>query len=326
MEHSRLVYLLEQYDRGDTTEQELDELENWYDQLGASDHSFREWLRKAGSEAALASELYDDLMSRKVPSGKIVQLRPLRNWWRLVATLAGVVFLLGIGYRVLQHNKTDINTISFVTPQSASDSRHFMLPDSSRILLQAGSEVQYEDHENERTVALEGEAYFDVQHKPEKPFVIRAGDITVRVVGTAFNVKAYRDQNKVTVAVTRGKVKVEKGDELLGILIQDQKIVYDAKSRNAETHTNEEEQDPVKRRMEFESVSFKTIARQLEQRYGITIRFGNKELEGCPVTASFQGTETIQEILDVLTATRGATYKIENKGKLIVVEGKGCGL
>ena len=82
------------------------------------------------------------------------------------------------------------------------------LPDGSLVQINTASrlEVRYDDVER-RVALLTGEAQFDVQHDPSRPFIVEAGGRTIRAVGTAFNVR-IRDQCSVEVAVTEGRVVI----------------------------------------------------------------------------------------------------------------------
>jgi ferric-dicitrate binding protein FerR (iron transport regulator) len=83
------------------------------------------------------------------------------------------------------------------------------LPDGSKVVLNANSKLEYPPgfSNNTREVYLDGEAYFDIAHDPGKPFIVHTGSISTRVLGTAFNINAYRSQQFVEVTVTRVKWK-----------------------------------------------------------------------------------------------------------------------
>lgn len=84
-----------------------------------------------------------------------------------------------------------------------------------------------------RKVKLIGEAYFQVTHNPEKPFIIVSDKIETQVLGTSFNVSAYPRLNNIEVAVTTGKVSVSKDGQLLGSLTPGKGIAYNKQSQKA---------------------------------------------------------------------------------------------
>ena len=85
------------------------------------------------------------------------------------------------------------------------------LSDGTRVWLNADSELEFPVSfvGNERIVKLQGEAYFEVQRDVNKPFIVDANGLRTRVLGTSFNVKAYRDEQNVFTTLVKGSVAVE---------------------------------------------------------------------------------------------------------------------
>lgn len=108
--------------------------------------------------------------------------------------------------------------VARVAVAPAGDTREVALPDGSKILLNAGSEVAVAYRADARAVELvRGEAHFTVAKDGRRPFVVRVGGVAVRAVGTAFNVR--RQADAVEVLVTEGRVDVQgtgDGRSLLG--------------------------------------------------------------------------------------------------------------
>src|SRR2546423_14261851 len=85
-----------------------------------------------------------------------------------------------------------------------------VLPDGSTVWLNAGSKLTYNKDfgNNIREVSLVGEAFFDVMHIPDVPFVIETPTAVVKVLGTSFNVKAYPNETTTETSVIRGRVEI----------------------------------------------------------------------------------------------------------------------
>src|SRR5207248_3097180 len=98
--------------------------------------------------------------------------------------------------------------------------RHIVLPDSSTVVLHAGSRLLFPEafSVNTREVTLVGEAYFDIVHREAQPFIIHTGQLKTTVLGTAFNIRAYDSSQEVMVSVTKGRVRVESGNQVLAEL------------------------------------------------------------------------------------------------------------
>lgn len=123
---------------------------------------------------------------------------------------ASIVALLG----ALLWADPAVHTQHYAT--AAGEHRQLTLADGTELTLNTRTVAEVEWHLRTRQVRLvDGEALFDVAHSTWRPFLVRAGDTTVRVVGTVFNVR--RDDPRVTVTVLRGRVHVENasGDAML---------------------------------------------------------------------------------------------------------------
>ncbi len=87
-----------------------------------------------------------------------------------------------------------------------------VLPDGTRVWLNASSSIKYPVlFDKVRSVEMNGEAYFEVAHQPDRPFVVQTNDVTVHVTGTHFNVSAYDEEPAVSTTLLEGSVIVESG-------------------------------------------------------------------------------------------------------------------
>ena len=110
-----------------------------------------------------------------------------------------------------------------------------ILPDSSVVCLNSGSVLKYDPaflRKKSREVYLIGEGYFEVQKNPEKPFIVHADDINVKVLGTVFNVRSYPEDSEIEVSLIKGKVNVFSASETRDnvILASDEQLTYDKRS------------------------------------------------------------------------------------------------
>lgn len=128
---------------------------------------------------------------------------------RFVSLAAGLVLAIGAG--LLVANQSGWLADAGLYETGTAQVRNVRLADGSRITLGAASRIEVELGEHERRIELiRGEAYFDVSRDATRPFFVRAGDTTVRVLGTRFDV---RYGETVRVAVLEGRVEVTKSDD-----------------------------------------------------------------------------------------------------------------
>jgi transmembrane sensor len=282
----------------------------------------------------MAAELEDRLL--KGVTNRIKELEkpvimPLYNrmWFRIAAML-----LLFLSITLIVFKKThspqyafkDQKTINRVT---AAADRFTILSDGSHVLLHSGSVIRIANNFNKgntREVTLSGEAYFDIKHNSLRPFIIHTGNITTTVLGTAFVIKAYPGQKNITVTVTRGRVKVTREGALLAILTPNKQLTASLEGKGGSNVTRQviatKALEWARAGLSFDNMPFSQLAKHLEKRYEVHISFKNQGLSNCPITGSFTGTETLPDVLDILSQTRGTSYHIT--GKEVIIDGKGC--
>jgi len=202
----------------------------------------------------------------------------------------------------------------------------YFLPDSSTIILNDESELSYNYTRQRREVTLVGEAYFQVNHDPRRPFYVRTGKLLTKVLGTSFSVRAYPRQKDYMVAVTEGLVQVSDDDERrsYGVLSPDEQLSVNPKTE-AVIKTARKDPPVLEWRKGFlilNDATLKEAAALIYDSYGATLKFKNPELEKCEVNAKFFNDEKLTTVLDVITSALGLTYTIED-GE-ILIDGKGC--
>ena len=142
-------------------------------------------------------------------------------WLRIAAA---ALMLIGIGsllriylekevssVLVVDSSNTEVENKSIIVEVITEDSiRVFHLPDSSWIRLNKNSEFTYPEEftGTNRMVTLIGEAFFEVTADSTMPFIVRAGDTETLVLGTSFNIKAYREDEEIEVIVIEGMVEL----------------------------------------------------------------------------------------------------------------------
>jgi ferric-dicitrate binding protein FerR (iron transport regulator) len=331
MDPHNLLILLEKYNAGQCTAEELQLLDDWYESLGRErpDHVIdpeseaaslltRRQLQALKAQLALAKETAPPAIIKR--SFRYSALR-----W--AAVLAGILLLTAAIYFSRQPRQAAPVLAGRQTLKGLDHSRYLTLPDGSEVVLHAGSRLEYPAafSGETREVTLSGEAYFDIHQDAASRFVINTGSVKTTVLGTAFNIKAYPGSHEIIVSVTKGKVKVEDGPTMLAVLTPDQQVVYNTlASTLAQKHVNALDQiNWTREDMVFESVPFETIAASISKRYHVNIHFRNEALKQCLVRASFSGTESLEEVLSVLCTVRNASYTITDEQE-IIIDGKGC--
>jgi ferric-dicitrate binding protein FerR (iron transport regulator) len=330
MTRQRLGILLDKYNQGHCTDDELQELERYYASLDRPDSKgLPDWITNKWEQ--FASQEYERLRAA-LPQNKKLHRGIWRQPYKVAASLVGLLGLallsLYIYKNSFSHVKQPPAVVHYeVTNSQVADSRYLHLPDSSVVILHAGSQLQVDTtgfNKEGRHVTLTGEAYFDIAHNPARPFVIKVNNLTVTVLGTAFNIKQVGDS--VAVTVTRGKVQVARNDKNLAVLTAGKQLL--TKAGAALTESTEVEIAPVINWMStglhFNNMALGEAVQQLSQRYNTNILIKTMGLEHCRINVetSFKGTESLNVILDVICAVLGAHYT--NTNGTIEIMGQPC--
>ncbi|WP_324680337.1 FecR family protein [Hymenobacter sp. GOD-10R] len=254
--------------------------------------------------------------------------------WQLAA---GLVLLLGVGYAAAR-------TWLFRLPQTVvtytnTDQRQQVrLPDGSTVWLNARSRLQYMGREGAsaqgvRAVQLTGEAYFNVVPDPIRPFVVNTTAARVRVIGTAFNVRAYAAEDSVEVSVTHGQVW------LTHLIVPDSVLLTagtraalraaDAPGRVSARLRSSPAADPNFRAwqsdtLRFADASVTQVTRTLHAMFGTDVLLGSPDLGQCRFTGTFVRPQPSQ-VLAVLAAATASRLSSNGHGGY-QLQGPGCTL
>jgi ferric-dicitrate binding protein FerR (iron transport regulator) len=245
--------------------------------------------------------------------------------WALVAATA----ILTLGLTWLFLNKNSKQTV--VETGTHKDSRSTMtLPDGSIVHLNAKSKVSFaEEFAKSREVYLEGEAYFEVTHNENIPFIVHTGEADIKVLGTKFNVRNYSNEHKMEAALLTGSIELTlhadtqhrillKPSEKIIVKKSDAATVPSPTDKNVEL-TSIKLQDSVivetswlNDKMAFYDKPFSEIALDLERQFDVNIEFKNKEVSGYKYTGVYDE-DNAEAILKILQMIKPFQYTVNNK-------------
>ena len=191
-----------------------------------------------------------------------------------------------------------------------------VLSDGTKVWLNSQSRLFYPSYFSgkERSIRLEGEAFFEVVHKEHIPFVVQSPLLEVKVLGTKFNVKAYSDDEKVIVTLDEGKVEVETNDRQNKLILKSNEQVSYSKNTGMTLERNVNA-NAVKSWMRGEGAFIQQrlgdIVHDLERKFDVTISITDHSLKDEVFTCRFKETATIEQVLFLLKETRRLDYSIE---------------
>lgn len=300
------------------------------------DRRFMGYLDVPGSQHIPPNERSRGDRARKRVYKKIMQPAAKHRWfepWHLQVAAACVVTLLVTGSWIFRKSAP---TNSLPGPvrtalQVYQDKQLVFLPDRSIVVLQPGSELQFNAAEfgkKERVVKLDGEAFFDIQHDPAHPFIVQTATIATRVLGTSFNVRTFRNQRQAEVAVTRGRVEVSQVNDgrSYGHVTPGERLVVDLETKTA--HKEEIDHNSAVWRQHlvvFNNMTMGNAVPMLEERFSVHIQFEHEGLKQCePFSAAFYPSDDLDEVLTAIMKlytgnTEKKTYTLGPDHKSVVL-------
>lgn len=184
------------------------------------------------------------------------------------------------------------------------------LSDGTMITLNANSKIQYPDRFSggERWVELEGEAYFEVAKDSKHPFVVRSLGTEVRVLGTSFNMKSYRDEVQQTTLV-EGAVEVT-GERQKVRLVPGEQVVREGNNLRVREVNTASYTAWTKQRLVFDNEPLGVVMKMLQRWYDVEIRIEDASLKEMRFTADLPRYEHIKKILDLLEMTTSVKFEL----------------
>jgi transmembrane sensor len=275
--------------------------------------------------------------------GKSIRTRK-REWTRRmsVALVLVIPIFLTLGWLWSTHTinlgpPQNSKANSEISTRNGSKSK-IVLSDGTQVWLNAGSRLSYDKNFNStlREVTLSGEAFFDVAHNAEKPFLIRTTSMDIKVLGTRFNVKSYPTDQNAEADLLRGSIEVSlkdrpdhkitlKPNEKIvvsnrpPVQVPEQEIVRKGQAIRPAFSIQQVTYFPqskeivetswVENKLIFQDETFEDLSRQLDRWFAVTIRFENPEKKELRFTGSFAN-ESIQQALEALQVSGRFQYQI----------------
>jgi transmembrane sensor len=301
----------------------------------------------SSNKELISNEIWENIQrelntaqSFSVPSGE----HP-RRWWAVAATVVIIVLASAAGKWYYGRDRHTIpkdaitvsqeggNTIIQCRNQSVRPQKIYLV-DGSVVTLEPQSALSYTRFLGKkiREVTLDGNAFFEIAGDPNRPFLVRSGDIVTRVLGTSFRINADPDRGDIHVAVRTGKVSVYKkrdfddGHEVFCVLLPRQEAVFYKKDQNLAFVQNADVRlltPPVvdSGSLSFDDVPVITILDRLQSMYHIRISYNRDSLQQCRLTTSLQE-ERLADKLSIICKAINAGYHIEEDA--VVIDGGHC--
>lgn len=234
--------------------------------------------------------------------GKVVDIEKDQTF--LMKETDGTVIMTdstGIGYitQDAQDEKEIRNSIQTLTGMEYT----LTLSDGTKVYLNAESKIDFPASfkGSQRVVELSGEAYFDVAKDVEHPFIVKMRDLSVKVLGTSFNVRAYEDEKEITTTLAEGKVQVFDGQKFEDITPGEQ-VVYAKETKDMTVRQVDVSFYSAWRegRFVFRNERLEDIMAVLARWYDFEYQFMDEDVKNVRIGAKLNRYSNMNPIIDML--------------------------
>lgn len=315
--------LLEKYVSGTASAEELQQLDDWYEQTPVFDElTFVSEEEKNDVKEEIRHHILSKIKKNEEPipaadPGKTIPLRRKPLYLGIAAALAALVAVV-FAVRFILGSSAG-NEITITAPAGV----HFMpvtLPDQSTVWLASGSTLHYPEQfkADLRNIELvQGSAFFQVKRNEEAPFIVNARNgISVRVLGTSFKVDAAENSDVIDVAVVTGRVEVDSKKQKLDVLSRGERLSYSflnkAVIKKDSYKVDELAELTEKELVRFTNASVEDVTVVLQTIYKVKFIYDTQMARQYKFNVSFAKSLTVDEVLDLFGKISGLDFKRHN--------------
>ena len=247
----------------------------------------------------------DALDAAPVRKGRLIPLRRFAAAAAVAAILVASFMTYRIATAPFVHSFHNADTVAM----------HVAMPDGTDVWLGPGTSLSYDDtfRVDGRNVELDGEAYFDVTHDAQHPFIVTTSAFRIRVLGTVFNVRSFSGESVAEATLAEGSVALQHpGGRNLICLHPGQQAVYDADAEQLEVN-----EVPVGNLLlirygviTLDNATLPEIIGRIEQAYGVELRPEGQQMPDNHYNFNFQKDASVEDVVDLLQFVSGCRFKI----------------
>lgn len=271
-------------------------------------------------ERVVLNEEIKQLLSRGKQQQITIQ-KPKYNYTALLRFVAVLSIFLSATFAIyVNHTKSHQPILYTQQETKHGECKKIQLKDGTIVILNATSKIIIPSNFNNesRFITLEGEAFFDVAPNTEKPFVIQSGDAKIKVLGTSFNVKAYKTDELMAVTVSTGKVNVDFDNENMQLnLTPNEHLVVNKTTGDFEKKTLTENnytkwQDGT---LYFEKETLQEVIKELNRKYNrqIILQEGLEKY----IISGMHDNKSLEAVVEAICYTSKLKFKDKKKNILI---------
>jgi len=318
-----------QYITGNIIDQdEKAEVRNWIDQDKTNKQLFIQLkntfaLSRKSSGVTDVDQEYRKLHRKTNKHPKKISIKFIQYAAIIILTIGLTLFIQEKYFYGQKTETTQMNEV-ICPPGQISE---LILSDGSHIWLNAGSRIFYPAHfsRQQRSVQLEGEAFLEVTRDKKNPFLVKTSKMDIKVLGTSFNVEAYKEDQFVKTTLVEGKIELQNktGDKIAEVS-PGQLARYNI--NNNEIYLSKVDtrfySSWKEGKMTFFNEPMEEIALKLERWYNVKITFSSEDIKSYRFSGTFLKYKPLEQILQIIKLSSPVDYQVrinaENKNEIIL--------
>lgn len=340
-EDEKIYQIIAKEFAGEISDLERFQLEEWKKNSTRNERIYLTLKRAWNENSAITNRSREEKVFQKVITGikegnsKNKQLpiypksRPPKNiYWKYAVA---IVIVIMVAAALLIQDTTSDNNQEEVTPELSyiektnpnGQKSNIHLSDGTVIIMNSGSWIKYPAvfAKDKRVIELEGEAFFTVASDQKRPFTVLSGTLSTTALGTAFNIKAFPEEESMKISLAEGKVVVNRIDqptEQSYFLNPGESIEYNKQNRNIRKIKllSQSDFDWKEGVITFKRASFEEIIHTLERWYGVKFVVQRKKVIKKGFTGSFKK-KSLDEVLKGISFSSNFQYEIKDKTVVI---------
>lgn len=311
---TKIRELLGKYLSNTLSEEERAQLDEWYASFDAASDmpvAFSGQREESDTYSTILKNIHNDLKPARKPGRRIMMA---------VAAAAVVMSVVATSLVFFLKKQSVTNSVAMemnVVEVPEGRMKLVELTDGSKIWLNAATKFSYPKQfsaTSREVTLIEGEAFFDVAHETDRPFIVHSKGLSTRVLGTSFNIDAYNFSKCVKISVATGKVGVSKDKEIIGFLTPNEELQYKLLvNKSVKTTANGEMASSWRTgKIVLDYVDFESLKAILFNNYNYVLKAGKgtQNLNHLRFSATLKKADRIEDVMKLLSAINKNRYSI----------------
>ena len=246
-----------------------------------------------------------------------------------ILIIVAVTSVIGLGF--LRRSNHKAAQVAYITLENkGAGTKQFTLFDGTKVYLDRNSRlvVQNGISNSRRLVRLSGQAFFDVKRNEKAPFIVEADRIKVKVLGTKFSVRAYKENPSIEATLVSGSVAVETQQKGACYFIKpNQQLTYYKSNSEVEIEkVNAKQMTSWKEGyFTFENMALSNIVKLLKEYHNVEFQFASEEAATAHFTGRFDAHETIEDVISQMEQTSTVGFRKLSKSTFLIFKKQNSG-